>query len=276
MAASARGMARCTSVASQPLSTHEPPNGRQAASSLHHLISKRHIKLAAPVTADIRLLARRPGMRSWTAVQPRDPEGRSPATGQRPWSAPSMITMDDPVVRALPGMGCALRPAHASPNTKTTTVCAGHRLGGAPRRNRTGDPILTMEPPGTAVRTAVSPARARPSRPKLSVLFWRSYALSSSHVLPSSVETPVEAPVHYPLDVAASQLEHRCHRQRRPSHHQAEISAEGVGQAVGLPCRSHQLTRGARAGQPARPGAPRRRGRTTASPSAVNSSVAAW
>jgi hypothetical protein len=27
--------------------------------------------------------------------------------------------------------------------------------GGAPRRNRTGDPILTMEPPGTAVRNAV-------------------------------------------------------------------------------------------------------------------------
>ena len=47
-----------------------------------------------------------------------------------------------------------------------------------PRRNRTGDPILTMEPPGTAVRTAISPGHARPSRPKLSVLFRRSYALS--------------------------------------------------------------------------------------------------
>jgi hypothetical protein len=122
-------------------------------------------------------------MRSWTAVQPRDPYGRSPATGQRPWSAPSMITMDDPVVRALPGMGCALRPAHASPNTKTTTVCAGHRLGGAPRRNRTGDPILTMEPPGTAVRTAVFAAHTRPSRPKLSVLFRRSYAFTSRHAV---------------------------------------------------------------------------------------------
>jgi hypothetical protein len=30
----------------------------------------------------------------------------------------------------------------------------------SPRRNRTGDPILTMEPPGTAVRNAVSPAPA--------------------------------------------------------------------------------------------------------------------
>jgi len=43
-------------------------------------------------------------------------------------------------------------------------------LGWSPRRNRTGDPILTMEPPGTAVRTAVSPGRARPSGTKLSAL----------------------------------------------------------------------------------------------------------
>src|SRR5215216_19890 len=61
-------------------------------------------------------------------------------------------------------------------NAKMASVFAGHRLGGAPRRNRTGDPILTMEPPGTAVRTAVSPGDARPSGPKLSVLLWRSYA----------------------------------------------------------------------------------------------------
>ena len=56
--------------------------------------------------------------------------------------------------------------------------------GGAPRRNRTGDPILTMEPPGTAVRTTVSPGHARPSGPKLSVLFPQSYAFSSSRQLP--------------------------------------------------------------------------------------------
>src|SRR5215218_9722610 len=35
-----------------------------------------------------------------------------------------------------------------------------------------------MEPPGTAVRTAVSPARARPSGPKLSALSTRSYGFS--------------------------------------------------------------------------------------------------
>jgi hypothetical protein len=50
--------------------------------------------------------------------------------------------------------------------------------GGAPRRNRPGDPILTMEPSGTAVRTTLSPGHARPYRPKLSVLFRQSYALT--------------------------------------------------------------------------------------------------
>jgi hypothetical protein len=50
--------------------------------------------------------------------------------------------------------------------------------GGAPRRNRTGDPILTMEPPGTAVRTAVPAGHARPSGSKLSVLFRLGYVFS--------------------------------------------------------------------------------------------------
>jgi hypothetical protein len=61
---------------------------------------------------------------------------------------------------------------------KLSSVCAGHRVGGAPRRNRTADPILTMEPPGTAVRNPVSPGRARPSRPKLSVQSTCRYAFS--------------------------------------------------------------------------------------------------
>jgi hypothetical protein len=51
-------------------------------------------------------------------------------------------------------------------------------VGRAPRRNRTGDPILTMEPPGTAVRTAVTAGRALPSGAKLSALSPRSYAFS--------------------------------------------------------------------------------------------------
>src|SRR5215207_3210895 len=54
------------------------------------------------------------------------------------------------------------RAAHLHPSG----VAAGHEP-------------LTMEPPGTAVRTAVSPGHARPSGPTLSVLFRRGYALSS-------------------------------------------------------------------------------------------------
>jgi hypothetical protein len=52
------------------------------------------------------------------------------------------------------------------PKRPMTSVCAGQPMYGAPRRNRTADPILTMELPGTAVRTAISPARARPSGSK--------------------------------------------------------------------------------------------------------------
>jgi hypothetical protein len=56
---------------------------------------------------------------------------------------------------ALPSKGGALQrptdPEHGQP----TSVSAGQQLNGAPRRNRTGDPILTMEPPGAAVRTAI-------------------------------------------------------------------------------------------------------------------------
>jgi hypothetical protein len=84
-------------------------------------------------------------------------------------------TVSDPLanrwqtaVRSAPSMrqaGCWTR--------SELVVC-----GGAPRRNRTGDPTLTMEPPGTAVRTAVSPGHTRPSGPKLSVLFRRSYAFT--------------------------------------------------------------------------------------------------
>jgi site-specific DNA recombinase len=50
-----------------------------------------------------------------------------------------------------------------APQQDPAVVSAGavSLAGGAPRRNRTGDPILTMEPPGTAVRTLVSPAHAR-------------------------------------------------------------------------------------------------------------------
>jgi len=99
---------------------------------------------------------------------------------QRRWSELWTSTGGQLAVRALSNKGWVLWTADASSSTTTTSVSAGQRLCGAPRRNRTGDPILTMEPPGTAVRTAISPARARPPGPKLSVLLRRSYALSQA------------------------------------------------------------------------------------------------
>src|SRR5215203_5794444 len=83
--------------------------------------------------------------------------------------------------RQRKGCPSGIRPPEPVPNVKMTSVCAGHRLGGAPRRNRTGDPILTMEPPGTAVRTAIFAGRARPSEEKLSALSTHSYAFISDY-----------------------------------------------------------------------------------------------
>src|ERR671915_5103 len=44
-------------------------------------------------------------------------------------------------------------PRQPAPNVPMTSVFAGHRFGGAPRRNRTGDPILTID--ARVVDTAV-------------------------------------------------------------------------------------------------------------------------
>jgi hypothetical protein len=93
--------------------------------------------------------------------------------------------------RSHPNQGYALWTVDASSNAKTTSVCAGQSLWRAPRRNRTGDPILTMEPPGTAVRTTVSAGHARPSGPKLSALSTCSYAFSC---IPRALSTIVPMP----------------------------------------------------------------------------------
>src|SRR4029453_14946217 len=89
------------------------------------------------------------------------------------FSSPAMAVLHDSDTRLTTSL--SRQPA---PNATTTSVCAGHRLGGAPPRKPTGAPTLSTETPGTPVRTAVSPGHARPSRPKLSVLFRRSYAFS--------------------------------------------------------------------------------------------------
>jgi hypothetical protein len=132
-------------------------------------------------------------------------------------------------------------PVQPTPNVKMTTVCAGHRLGGAPRRNRTGDPILTMEPPGTAVRTAITPGHARPSRPKLSVLPPCSYALTfkpGAGRLAGVVAAPLEAPGHHRWMRRGAGWNTAATARVAPATARPEVLA-GVGQAVGLPCRSH-------------------------------------
>jgi hypothetical protein len=78
----------------------------------------------------------------WSWVIQSDESGsRAMTPGQR--RRPSAI--DNGVVRALLDTGCVLWTADTSLNVATTSVWAGHWLGRAPRRNRTGDPILTMD-----------------------------------------------------------------------------------------------------------------------------------
>jgi hypothetical protein len=55
------------------------------------------------------------------------------------------VTDRRPVERSHPDMGCALWQTDPYPDARLTRIYAGQGLCGAPRRNRTGDPILTMD-----------------------------------------------------------------------------------------------------------------------------------
>jgi hypothetical protein len=96
------------------------------------------------------------------------------------------------------------------------------------RRNRTGDPILTMEPPGTAVRTAVIAGRARPSGPELSILLRRSYAFTPSPVVGAERVFPPERHrgVGRIPDCRSVNLDAR---RGNPSSRQAQMKASGPG-----------------------------------------------
>jgi hypothetical protein len=97
----------------------------------------------------------------------RDPEGNGHRAKQRCRSEGSTRPEDDPPSLIASNKGCALWTADASPNATTTSVYAGQRLCGAPRRNRTGDPILTMYPRPTAMRPCVFLGRSGPKVVKL-------------------------------------------------------------------------------------------------------------
>jgi hypothetical protein len=57
-----------------------------------------------------------------------------------------------------------MRPVSSVPERELTSVCAGQQWYGAPRRNRTGDTILTMNPGNSAVPTGVFAGRRTPWR----------------------------------------------------------------------------------------------------------------
>jgi hypothetical protein len=73
--------------------------------------------------------------------------------------------------------------------THTQSRSAGHqrrpRCGGRPCSEAKREHILTMEPPGTAVRTAIFPGHARPWVLKLSVLLRRGYVFTFEYLSPS-------------------------------------------------------------------------------------------
>jgi hypothetical protein len=99
---------------------------------------------------------------SGSAVQPRAQLEQTREPNNDAGQSHRQVPEGDRPIRSHPYMGCALCPGEPTRNGKTPSVSAGQPGCGAPRRNRTGDPILTMELPGTAVRNPVSPGRARP------------------------------------------------------------------------------------------------------------------
>jgi hypothetical protein len=124
---------------------------------------------------------------------------------------------------------------------RPTGVCAVQCLCGAPRRNRTGDPILTMEPPGTAVRTAVPPAHARPSGQKLTVLFRRSYVLSFNYVLVVNGGEPESAPrdTNLALSSAQSWCAGRANPHLQPARMRGQIRASMLASANAIRPLAH-------------------------------------
>jgi hypothetical protein len=68
------------------------------------------------------------------------------------------------------------KASRSSQHLGNTSVCAGQPWCGAPRRNRTGDPILTMDRGRTAVLTGVFAGRSAPWMPQLWAQFWHLHA----------------------------------------------------------------------------------------------------
>jgi hypothetical protein len=122
--------------------------------------------------------------------RPRCPGMRSPPTlqahklndgGQRPANGPGQTdrhhrSATDGQTASLHGMGSPSSRTGPKRDDGQHFRWSEPMWSPPPESNRRPHPY--HEPPGTAVRNPVSPARARPSRRKLSVLFRRRYALS--------------------------------------------------------------------------------------------------
>jgi hypothetical protein len=115
-------------------------------------------------------------MGSVSAVRPR------PSRAQRVnglFNQPLLI--DEPSrSKTHPYSGCG---QSRRPGTEPISICAGQRWCGAPRRNRTGDTILTMNPGSSAVLPSVFAGHREPSRAKLCAQFagTRDQAHGSDH-----------------------------------------------------------------------------------------------
>ena len=124
----------------------------------------------------------------------------------------------------LPGTYQGRRGPRPSAEQSTTQgpSCAAHLH---PVRVAAGHEPLTMEPPRTAVRTAVSPGHARPSGSKSWVLFRRSYAFGSAwiHCETSSRSAP-SSHIGSPLAAAGRRVQ----------------KVRGVSTSNGLPTRANE------------------------------------
>ena len=92
-------------------------------------------------------------------------------------SEASTGSQDDPSGLIHPNKGWVLWTVEASSNATATSVCAGQSLCGAPGIEP-ATPSLPWNHREPLCGTPFPPARARPSGPKLSVHFRRSYAFS--------------------------------------------------------------------------------------------------
>jgi hypothetical protein len=105
---------------------------------------------------------------STTTLHPWDAVDAVRTAIRSPRPPPPVHRTRSPVKYAFLDRCAAPRPCRRKPEEGATTLVTAVRDH---RGNDSRSAASNMEPPGTVVRTAVSPGHARPSGPKLSVLF---------------------------------------------------------------------------------------------------------